>query len=161
MVNTLISILAATLLFTGGAPANDPDAASAILTPGSKISLLQNRAAAIPAGRYVGTIPCADCEGIKMELTLKDTQGNQSRSFNLKQTYLGKTGSNATTEISGIWFVATGNKQNPKAVVLQLIPSSGLYDPSYFMLVNKTQLQMLDQEQNEINSKLNYTLRKQ
>ncbi|WP_114780652.1 copper resistance protein NlpE [Botryobacter ruber] len=157
MLNTLISVLTATVLFTGGAPVPDSHATAAAVPVVSS----QTKAGAIPAGRYVGTIPCADCEGIKMELTLKDTQGNQSRSFNLKQTYLGKTGSNATTEISGIWFVATGNKQDPKAVVLQLIPSSGLYDPSYFMLVNKTQLRMLDQEQNEINSKLNYTLRKQ
>ncbi|WP_065237192.1 copper resistance protein NlpE [Gallibacterium genomosp. 3] len=37
------------------------------------------------AGKYLGTLPCADCDGIKTTLFL-----NPDKSFNLKSEYLGK-----------------------------------------------------------------------
>jgi len=37
------------------------------------------------AGLYVGTLPCANCEGIQTELALND-----DNTFVIKQTYLGK-----------------------------------------------------------------------
>ncbi|MBU3084239.1 copper resistance protein NlpE [Acinetobacter seifertii] len=36
-------------------------------------------------GKYTGTLPCADCEGIKTELKLKD-----DKTYELTETYLGK-----------------------------------------------------------------------
>jgi uncharacterized lipoprotein NlpE involved in copper resistance len=36
-------------------------------------------------GKYKGTLPCADCEGIKTELELKD-----DKTYELTETYLGK-----------------------------------------------------------------------
>ncbi|MFX6794395.1 copper resistance protein NlpE N-terminal domain-containing protein, partial [Acinetobacter baumannii] len=35
-------------------------------------------------GKYKGTLPCADCEGIKTELELKD-----DKTYELTETYLG------------------------------------------------------------------------
>lgn len=37
------------------------------------------------AGSYAGTLPCADCEGIKVELEL-----DHDKTYELKETYLGK-----------------------------------------------------------------------
>ncbi|WP_347158171.1 copper resistance protein NlpE [Pontibacter chitinilyticus] len=107
-------------------------------------------------GTYVGTIPCADCAGIKVELTLVD---GKQKTYLLKQTYLGKKGA-APTESRGKWFAATGNSQNAKAVIYQLIPDKA-YEPLYFLRLSDTRLKMLDHDQNEIKSKANYTLQKQ
>lgn len=53
------------------------------------------------AGIYVGTLPCADCEGIKTEIALND-----DNTFVVKQTYLGK---NTTIEDKGtiMWHDGT------------------------------------------------------
>lgn len=40
-------------------------------------------------GKYKGTLPCADCEGIKTELELKD-----DKTYELTETYLGKGDAN-------------------------------------------------------------------
>ena len=43
------------------------------------------------AGEYEGVFPCADCEGIKVELDL-----NPDKTYELSEQYLGKSGSNET-----------------------------------------------------------------
>ncbi|WP_242927301.1 copper resistance protein NlpE [Pontibacter vulgaris] len=117
------------------------------------------KSATAPVGMFTGTIPCADCEGILMELSVKGTPKDQNRSFILKQTYLGKPAGKNTFTSSGTWFLAKGNKQDPKAMVLQLIPK-GNYEPIYLLQAGNSQLKMLDHQQNEIKSKHNYTLQK-
>ena len=114
----------------------------------------------VAPGTYVGTVPCADCEGIKMKLTLQAGKAGKTKTFVLEQTYLGKPAGNNSVRITGIWFPAQGNKQDPKAVIVQLIPD-GKYDPLYFQSLNGTAIRMLDRQQNPIKSKHNYTLQKQ
>lgn len=54
-------------------------------------------------GTYRGVLPCADCEGIRTEITLRGDN------YTLKRTYLGKSGNN-TYESSGTYsWNATGN----------------------------------------------------
>lgn len=112
------------------------------------------------AGTYAGTIPCADCEGIKMELTLMDSKTGKGKTYLLKQTYLGRPAGKNTMESRGKWFAATGNSQDPNAIIYQLIPDKA-YDPLYFRRISDTAIKMLDRDQNEIKSKANYTLQKQ
>ena len=128
-------------------------------TPYPEVTTAPNPNAAY-LGIYQGTLPCADCQGIAMELTLKENGKSKSKTFVLKQKYLGKPATQSMYTVTGKWFLATGNKQNPKARILQLIPD-GKEDLLYFELLKDGSIKMLDRRQNQIKSKHNYTLKKQ
>lgn len=61
------------------------------------------------AGEYEGVFPCADCEGIKVELDL-----NPDRTYELNEEYLGKTGTNETETKGSFSF----DPQNPSIITL-------------------------------------------
>lgn len=64
------------------------------------------------AGEYEGVLPCADCEGIKTILTIRDDS-----TYDLKREYLGKEDS--SFEESGTYNIVNGD-------VIELVtPSSG------------------------------------
>lgn len=50
------------------------------------------------AGTYAGTLPCADCEGIRTTLTL-----TQAGSYTLTETYQGKDGKPFVTRGKFVW----------------------------------------------------------
>lgn len=91
------------------------------------------------AGVYEGTVPCADCEGIKTVLAL-----NEDTTFTLSETYLGKPGEvtkiekigNFSWDDSGseITLKEEGNQRRFK--------------------VGENQLMMLDQEGNMIDGQM-------
>lgn len=55
-------------------------------------------------GPFVGTLPCADCEGIVTELTLVRTgAGGALPHYRLRETYLGKPAAERVVESSGPW----------------------------------------------------------
>ncbi|WP_162055699.1 copper resistance protein NlpE [Pontibacter pamirensis] len=118
-------------------------------------------AMAAPAGIFYGTFPCTDCQGINTELVLNGGASGSSRSFTMKQTYLGKPSDKSIVTSSGKWFLAKGNKQNQDAVVLQLIPTEGNIDPMYFLQVSDSEVKLLDRQQAEIQGQQNYSLKKQ
>ncbi|MCU0188890.1 copper resistance protein NlpE, partial [Citrobacter freundii] len=60
-------------------------------------------------GTYKGTLPCADCEGIKTELELKD-----DKTYELTETYLGK-GDKKPFETHGTF---TFDKDNTSVITL-------------------------------------------
>jgi len=99
------------------------------------------------AGTYRGTLPCADCEGIKTELIL-----NQDYSYTFKTSYIGKvdqpsveTGTFAWNE-AGNTITLSGAKNRPS---------------QYFVAENK--VIQLDMDGNKISGSLseNYILKKQ
>ncbi len=49
-------------------------------------------------GLYVGTLPCADCEGIETKLRI-----NYDNSFELKERYIGKSNRDFTSEGTFRW----------------------------------------------------------
>jgi uncharacterized lipoprotein NlpE involved in copper resistance len=51
-------------------------------------------------GTYVGTIPCADCEGIETELTLNDDQ-----TYTMREIFRGKDDKAVTTDGKFVWDV--------------------------------------------------------
>lgn len=118
-------------------------------------------AMAAPMGTFNGTLPCADCQGITTELSLNGGTNGTSRTFTLKQTYQEKPADKGVVVSSGKWFLAKGNKQNPDAVILQLIPTAGNIDPMYFLQVSESEVKLLDRQQAEIESRNNYSLKKQ
>lgn len=71
-------------------------------------------------GTYEGTLPCADCEGIKTLLTI-----NEDTTYALKSEYLGKK--EAIFEESGTYNVLNGD-------VIELVtPSSG--EKTYYKIL--------------------------
>lgn len=129
-------------------------------TKASKNSNAPKAAMAAPAGKFMGTFPCADCQGINTELMLNGGANGASRSFTMKQTYLGKPAGNNIVTTSGKWFLAKGNKQDPNAVVLQLIPTEGEVELLYFLQVSDSEIKLLDRKQAEIQSQHNYSLKR-
>ncbi|MDX5481631.1 MAG: copper resistance protein NlpE [Hymenobacteraceae bacterium] len=158
MEKILSSLLIAALYFN---VAPEKKAAAVVAPPYTFVqSSVQKQVINRSLGTYKGTVPCADCEGIQMELTLQENPAGKGKTYVLRQTYKGKPAGENTLESRGKWFAANGNKQNPKAVIFQLIPD-GEHDLLYFARVSDNTIKMLDRQQNEIKSKASYTLQKQ
>ncbi len=108
---------------------------------------------AIPAiqTRYTGTVPCADCEGIKTVLTLVN------ETYSLEETYLGK--SDQAIQSKGPMLIERGYEKDNDATLYILNPDSDT-EKRYFVRLTAQpgKLIMLDKDQKIINSKLNYTL---
>jgi heat shock protein HslJ len=95
---------------------------------------------------YSGIIPCADCEGIRMDLALQS-----DNTFLLRQTYLGvEGGQNRTFEESGHWNISSDSQT--------LTLESDASEPRHFAIKGERTLRMLDREGKEIQSQLNYDL---
>lgn len=96
-------------------------------------------------GTYQGVLPCADCEGIQFELTL-----NADKTYELKQTYLGKKETLADT------FKGNYSLQD------NIIKLDGLKDMSNLFEMEINQLRYLDAEGNEVTGELadKYILKK-
>jgi uncharacterized lipoprotein NlpE involved in copper resistance len=99
------------------------------------------------AGTYFGTIPCADCEGIKTELTLK-----KDKTYLLKASYLGEDIQLIEESGTFSWNMA-GN----------MITLSGVKNKPNQYFVGENKLIQLDMEGNRITGSLakNYVLNKQ
>lgn len=112
-------------------------------------------------GFYTGTLPCADCSGIDTELTLF-THGPTSSgtaSYWLKETYLGKPAKDATFESGGSWTAQPGTL-DPKSTVYHLTEARS-HESRYYLKVSDDVLKMLDRSARPIDSKRDYTLRRQ
>lgn len=94
------------------------------------------------AGTYEGTLPCADCEGIRTSLTL-DAGGT----YTLQREYLGKSGKPARDE--GRW------QADSAGVTLLGETADG---NTRYRAVDARTLRMLGRDGREIESKLNYSL---
>src|SRR5262245_10212743 len=94
------------------APAPPPPAAAA---PGP-------RAADLPqVGRFAGTLPCSDCDGVRTELLLAGNwEGLQL--YHMSETYLGAAQNGRTVEREGAWVKLRGIPANEEATVYQLDP---------------------------------------
>lgn len=91
------------------------------------------------AGVYEGVTPCADCEGIKTELTL-----NQDETFSLSQTYLGKPGEKNKYEKSGKF---TWNDQGSNITLIA-------QNVTIEFKVGENQVTMLDMSGNVVSGEL-------
>ncbi|MCO8046166.1 copper resistance protein NlpE N-terminal domain-containing protein [Acinetobacter bohemicus] len=98
------------------------------------------------AGEYEGVFPCADCEGIKVELEL-----HPDKTYELKEEYLGK-GKNNETEIKGSFSF---DSQQPSIIILD----AKAENRKFFVGENFLEARNLENGQ-KIESKLNYKLLK-
>jgi len=97
------------------------------------------------AGTYEGTLPCADCEGIKASLTL-DAGG----SYTLEREYLGK-GDRKPARDEGRW--------QADSVGVTLLGNTADANTRYRATDPRT-LTMLGRDGRDVESKLNYSLTK-
>ena len=97
-------------------------------------------------GEYKGVFPCADCDGIEVELQL-----NPDKTYELSQEYLGK-GDNNETEVKGSFVF---DSAAPTVVVLD----NNAENRKFF--VGENFVEALDSDGKKIESKLNYKLVKQ
>jgi copper homeostasis protein (lipoprotein) len=103
----------------------------------------QSPLSALPA-TFVGTLPCADCPGIRYQLNL-----NADHTFTSRMIYEER---NTSFDDSGRWEFS----DDRKAVVLR----SGRGTTEEFAMQVVEILRMLDSAGNEINSKFNYELKR-
>lgn len=97
-------------------------------------------------GVFAGVLPCADCGGIDVLLTL-----SPDSSYRLQQTYLGKEpGSMFIME--GLWLAS----EDLGSVTLVSNNDGG----EHYAFKGKNRLEKLDIQGNPIESKLNYTLKR-
>jgi copper homeostasis protein (lipoprotein) len=111
----------------------------------------------VTEGPFVGTLPCADCEGIRTELTLvRDSTGAPSR-FLLRQTYLGKPRREAVFQSTGPWQEVRTGAAAPAGSRVRVDP----YQPNWrqsFLRLGPTTLELLDRQEGRIKSQANLKL---
>ena len=112
---------------------------------------------------FEGTLPCADCQGIKTKLILYQNKiKNQYSTYKLQEIYLGQ-GNDKTFETVGKWSALKGTIQDPKAIIYQLAVQNDDPEDSdviNYLVVDKNTIKLIDDEMNEFDSKSDYTLTK-
>ncbi len=103
---------------------------------------------------YEGTLPCADCGGIRTELTLL-TDGS---AYELVETYLAAKDGDHTFESSGTWSTTSGIPDDPAATVFELDAGDG--SVRRYLLVSESEIRLLGRDGKPPESKLNYSLTK-
>ncbi|MBV7528587.1 copper resistance protein NlpE [Chitinophaga sp. sic0106] len=110
---------------------------------------------------YTGTLPCADCGGILTKLSINETETDGNRRFKLTETYQATKNGDQDFNSEGAYTVIKGSASDPNAEVIVLNPDKDKNLQRYFQKVSADELRMLDGEQKNIQSNLNYTLKKQ
>lgn len=108
---------------------------------------------------YAGMLPCADCSGIRTDVTLNFTKDGQPQGFTMTEAYEGAqdSGENHAFSSEGDFAVLTGTTVDPKAVVYHLMPKDD--EPTYYQRVDDSTLRMLDKSMNPIQSEHSYDLK--
>ena len=103
-------------------------------------------------GRYAGTLPCADCEGIQVVLELyEETADGPPTRYTIERTYLGtRDGDSRFIEV-GEWTILRGARDDPDATVYELDPDRPGATQNYLRRGDR-ELVLLDQELGEIQS---------
>lgn len=109
-------------------------------------------------GPFVGTLPCADCDGIRTELLLyRDAASGQPARFLLRETYLGKPRGDGTVESSGPWQEVEAGGAGPVGRGVRVDP----YQPARrrnFLRVGATALELLDRDGRPIDTRADLRL---
>lgn len=102
------------------------------------------------AGRFTGTLPCADCRGIRTELSLyRASRHGLPSGYILRETYLGTRDGDKTFDSKGQWYVLRGSAANPDATVYQLAPEPAA-EERHFLKVGENRLRVLTKELGEL-----------
>ncbi len=107
-------------------------------------------------GRFVGPLPCADCNGIEVDLTLYAHAPNQFVDTIYKRTtkYLGKEKTVADT---GTWALLPGTAADPSATVYAITPDGG-GPVQYYWLKTVEELVPLDADKKPMSGPIDETM---
>jgi uncharacterized lipoprotein NlpE involved in copper resistance len=111
-------------------------------------------------GTYEGTIPCSNCDGILMTLTLGDNPAEGSRTYTLTEVFLGEPQPANTFKSSGSWEIIPNSPKYPDATVYKLIPHRTT-DTLHFEKVSDSEIKLLNRKSITKESGLTYNLIKQ
>jgi copper homeostasis protein (lipoprotein) len=107
---------------------------------------------------FKGTLPCADCEGIETTLQLFVDSAQVANNYKLIEKYLGKPDHQNIIHSEGKYV--TLYYEDSTIIIYRLNPE----DPSkarFYRKINENEIIMMTQANENINSKLNYTLKRQ
>jgi copper homeostasis protein (lipoprotein) len=106
-------------------------------------------------GPFVGTLPCADCEGIVTELTLvRAAAGGAPSHYRLRETYLGKPAGERVFESKGPW----AERRTGAGTQVRLDPRDPAARRS-FLRLGPGVLELLDRKQERIRTSHDLKLR--
>jgi len=94
-----------------------------------------------PLSIFEGTLPCADCAGIRTVLTLYIEPDR----YTLEETRLGTPGGDAVVRSEGAWSMAQGAVDSPEDTLILLDPGSP-EDAKSFLAAGDEKLELLDRE---------------
>ncbi|MGR4070254.1 copper resistance protein NlpE [Halomonas sp. LR3S48] len=94
---------------------------------------------------YQGTLPCRNCAGIDLNVTLRgDEQASlEERTFDLRASYQEHPQEPPDEEYAGNWEVLSGTAVDPDATVYELTPD-GEGQIYYFLRVDEQTLELID-----------------
>lgn len=108
---------------------------------------------------YEGLLPCADCPGIRYDLTIRSREHSGDGTFSLSQTYLeAEDGKDATFVTNGKRLTLKGMPGNDNATIWQLISDNG-DEVMNFLCENDSTLTLLGDDFTKAESDLNYSLK--
>ena len=86
-----------------------------------------DRALPVLVGLFTGTVPCADCSGIRTDVTLVTSSPARSSegAFSLVEHYLGTRTGDRAFRRHGRWTIVKGTKSLPDAIVYRLTADDG------------------------------------
>jgi len=107
--------------------------------------------------KYQGVLPCADCEGIETTIKLNIDTVNYHHTFEISETYIGKPDNENSFSKKGTIAILYSkdssqvfyrfNAENDNRVLI-------------FRKISDDELRMLSTDEKEIDSKLNYSLKR-
>ncbi|HSH48089.1 MAG TPA: copper resistance protein NlpE N-terminal domain-containing protein [Halomonas sp.] len=94
---------------------------------------------------YQGTLPCRNCEGIDLDVTLAgDSMSSaEERTFELEASYRAHPENPPTENYSGNWAILNGSAEDPGATVYELVPD-GEGQTYYFLRLDPQTLELID-----------------
>ena len=113
------------------------------------------------AGLFTGTLPCADCSGIRTDVALLTTvPGRRSDgSFSLVEHYLGTRTGDRVFRSHGRWSTLRGTTGDPTATVYQLMADEGGRIVN-LKRIDDDAVRLLATDQSELPADLRHTLRR-
>ena len=108
---------------------------------------------------YEGLLPCADCPGIRYDLTIRSRKHSGDGTFSLSQTYLeAEDGKDATFVTNGKRLTLKGMPGDDNATIWQLVSDNG-DEVMNFLCENDSTLTLLGDDFTKAESDLNYSLK--
>ena len=119
-----------------------------------------DRTLPVLVGMFTGTLPCADCTGIRTDITLFTiTPGRRiDGTFSLVEHYLGTRSGDRTFRRNGRWVTLRGTATDPEAAVYQLTTDDGRRVIN-LKRIDGDAVRLLGDDQSELPPDLRYNLR--